>query len=499
MFIAQAKKEIEDDKPIGEIKILINELLRFTYTVESDLYLLTQLTGEFYSKNQDLISRNICLLDSKKIVQKYNLDKLIFGLWQETLSKLPEPERSSARSFAFEYSPRRSMIDKWKVEGIQKFDKKQLNTAAKRILIHACEVIDIFLFDEREIEDDQNVRTREMAKYLDHSQAESDFYNRFIEETATLAEWKKFPNTGFRMHYDFYYTPSQEGWDKINKHQKKLFYEALKIEMDILKSEISNLPEPFKKNNLTTQLAIISKFISGDYKPLDIKRLNRIIEFTDPEEVIIELDDMNRYDVYNYGKFLPYDGELSKKSPRFVAELLIEYKNLLERVLASYVSRNSVMDDIDDDLSDLFDEEKPKLPKPNAFKLMLKPQKEEILKKVTFELMKFDFINTEEHNISELNNILLCSNFKEIEKPIQFGAQTNFCCQILKEFFPFFENMNAASIAQSRLFKTQSGRLLTQTNFNKSVKSGSKREEELTEIKKIIRQLEEKNSKSSKN
>jgi hypothetical protein len=129
----------------------------------------------------------------------------------------------------------------------------------------------------------------------------------------------------------------------------------------------------------------------------------------------------------------------------------------------------------------------------------MKPQKEETLKKITAALLRYDFIDADKHTIAELNNILLCNNYKEVKSPIHFGAQTNFCCLILKEFFPFFENMNAASIEQSKLFKTQSGRFLTQTNFNKSVKAGTKKEEELAEIKKIIRQLEEKNSKSSKN
>lgn len=498
-FIAQATKEIEDNKPIEDIRALINELLLFTYTLESDLYILTQLTGDFYNKNQDSIRRNICLLDSKKLVKQYKLERFIFGIWQETLSNLPEPQKSSARSFAHEYSPRYFMIESWKVKGIQKFEKEQLHAAAKRIILHACEVIDLFLFDERKIEDNENNRNREMEEYLDLSNAENDFNNRFIEGRATLNEWKKFPNTRFRMHYDFFHNPSEEGWLKINNHQKKLFYEALKIELDILKSELSILPNPHKENNATAQIAIISKFMSGDYSPLDIKRLNKIIEFTDPEDVILELDDMNRYDVYNYDEYLPYKGENNKKSPRFIAELLVEYKKLLQIVLQGEIRQKSIMTGFDEDLSDIFDENKPKLPKPSAFKLKMKPQKELTLKQITAELMKYDFIDTDKHSINELNNILLCYNFKEIDVPIQFGSQTNFCCLILKEFFPFFENMNAASIAESGLFKTRSGTLLTQTNFNKSVKAGSKKEEELAKIKTIIRQLEEKNSKSSKN
>jgi hypothetical protein len=59
--------------------------------------------------------------------------------------------------------------------------------------------------------------------------------------------------------------------------------------------------------------------------------------------------------------------------------------------------------------------------------------------------------------------------------------------------------MNAASLQQSKLFKTKNDYFLTQSNFNKSVSGFPKKEKELNEIKKIIRQLEEKNSKSSNN
>jgi hypothetical protein len=463
------------------------------------LFILTQLASSFYAQNNSLVSRNVCLFDSEKLVKKYQLENLIFNNWNKKYDSLPEHERDSALHFKYEYSPRWYMISNWENKGIRKVDKEKLVNAIKRIIMDACEVIDIHLFSDFELEDEWMKRNKDMNNYWEESHRETMFYEDFINEKATLDDWKKHPYTSFRQYFEYHGSGTEEGWNRLNAYQTKLFNQALQEEISILKEELLSLPEPNKQDNASTQLAIIRKFLTGEFSQLDYKRLNQIIEFSDPDQVILELDDMSRYDVYNYDRYIPYNGENNKKSPRFVASLLTEYKKFLERVLHEYTIPKSVMSGLDEDLSAFFDEEKPKLPKPSSFRLILKPDKEAILKKVTAELIKFDFIDMDKHTISELNNIFLCSNFKEIKNPVQFGSQTNFCCQILKEFFPYFENMNAASIAQSGLFKTQSGRLLTQTNFNKSVKAGSKKEGELAEIKKIIRQLEEKNSKSSKN
>jgi hypothetical protein len=363
--IANAKQDIDNDKPIEDLRKLVDELIPFTYTFESDLFILTQLASGFYSKNKDLVSRNMCLFDCKKLVRKYKLDHLIFNIWSENLNSLPEHEKQSALLFEYEYSPRHFMVHRWEQYGIRKVDKKKLTGALQRILSDACQVIDIHLFHDYELEDENAIRDREMHSYWDETHRETTFYEDFINEKATLEEWKQFPNTGFRNYFEYHGSGTDEGWNKVNGHQHKLFMQALREEIDILKGELFSLPEPYLQDNAATQLAIIRKFLSGEFSQLDYKRLNKIIEFTDPDEVILELDDMSRYDVYNYDKYLPYNGENNKKSPRFVATLLIEYKEMLVRVVGPEISRKSVMIG----LEDVVYENKPKLPKPSAFKL----------------------------------------------------------------------------------------------------------------------------------
>jgi hypothetical protein len=243
--------------------------------------------------------------------------------------------------------------------------------------------------------------------------------------------------------------------------------------------------------------------MDGEYSSLDLKRINKIIEFSEPDEVILELDDMKRYDVYNYENFLPFDGPNKKKSSRLVATLLIEYQDFLN-VFINEILEKSPKSNIIGIPSDFSDETIKSnnltiLPKPMAFKLKFKPKREEILKAVIRELWNYDIVDIEKNSSDDLINILLCTDFREIDKPINFGTNTNFCCIVIKEFFPHFENMNAASLEQSKLFKTKNDTFLTQSNFNKSVREFPKKEKELNEIKKIIRQLEEKNSKSSNN
>jgi hypothetical protein len=375
--------------------------------------------------------------------------------------------------------------------------------AANKLLKTACEIIDFDLFHYQRFEDQNMIWKRDTDEIMLESSKEDYFYTEFIEGKATLNDWKTYPNTGFRLHYERYFETTEEGWAKINNHQKKLFEQAVKLYMDILISDVTNLPYSFQLNNARTHFAIIDKFMDGEYSSLDLKRINKIIEFSEPDEVILELDDMKRYDVYNYENFLPFDGPNKKKSSRLVATLLIEYQAFLN-VFTTEILEKSPKSNIIGIPTDFSDETINSnnlsiLPKPMAFKLKFKPKREEILKTVIRELWNYDIVDIEKNSTDDLINILLCTDFREIDKPINFGTNTNFCCIVIKEFFPHFENMNAASLEQSKLFKTKKGNFLTQTNFNKSVREFPKKEKELNEIKKIIRQLEEKNSKSSNN
>lgn len=489
-FVSQANQIIESNDSIDELRRLVDELLVFTYDFESDLYLLSLLKDEFFEKNQDVLSRNMLLLDAKKAVRLHKLEAIIFESWMKNLSGLSESDKSNAESFAVDYTPRKFMIERWEQKGIFSFDKTTLVTAAKVILRHSCEVIDILLFNDRIIENNQAVDIKSLNDMFDPSGDECQFYTNFINEKATVEEWRRYPDTRFRVFYDFYHETTQPDWDKLNNYQTKLFNEAINRELSILESELLELPQPYKLQNASTQLSIINKFLSGEFSELDIKRLNKFIDFTRPEEVLLELDDMNRYDVYNYEKILPYDGPNGRRSPRFIAHVLLEYQKFLEHVLAEKEPLNKEVTNNKKGLASSMNKAKTRLPKPASFMLKMKPRKSSVLSKVVNELCQYDFIDMDRHKSSELTEILLCSNFSEIKNPVHFGSNTNFCCLVLKEFFDYFENMNAASIEKSGLFKTKGSEKLTQTNFNKSTSAGTKKEQELQQIRQIIRQLE---------
>jgi len=503
-YISDTNSELQQELIKDRLLELIDELLIFTYLHESDLFILRQLAISFYAaQKDDFVSKNICLLDSKKLVRRFDLEPLIFESWSKKINSIPEEDQFYAVIAMEQCTDDIVRYHKWKSFDIENVEHHKLFLVARKIMKEAFEIIDFHLFNNRAIENEQMFWSRTTEDIMLESSKEDYFYQEFIECKATLNDWKSYPNTGFRSHYERYYETTQEGWDKINNHQQKLFEQAVKLYMDILISDVTNLPYSFQLNNARTHLAIISKFMDGEYSSLDLKRINKIIEFSEPDEVILELDDMKRYDVYNYENFLPFDGPNKKKSSRLVATLLIEYQEFLNVFITEIleISPKSNIIGIPSDFSDetIKSNNLTILPKPMAFKLKFKPKREEILKTVIRELWNYNIVDIEKNSSDDLINILLCTDFREIDKPINFGTNTNFCCKVIKEFFPHFENMNAASLEQSKLFKTKNDTFLTQSNFNKSVREFPKKEKELNEIKKIIRQLEEKNSKSSNN
>jgi hypothetical protein len=503
-YISDTNSELQQELSKERLLEVIDELLIFTFMNESDLFILRQLTTSFYAApKDDFVSKNICLLDCKRLVRRFDLDPLIFESWSKKINSVPEEDQFFEEIEMEGFTDNSYKYYKWKSFDTESFQHSKLLLAANRILNKACQIIDYDLFHNRRFEDQNTIWRRDTEEFMTKSTKENNFYDEFIECKATLNDWKTYPNTGFRTHYEQYYDTTQEVWTKINNHQQKLFGQAVKLYMDILISDVTNLPYSFQLNNARTHLAIISKFMDGEYSSLDLKRINKIIEFSEPDEVILELDDMKRYDVYNYDNFLPFDGPNKKKSSRLVATLLIEYQEFLNVFIAEILEKSpkSNIIGIPSDFSDetIKSNDLSILPKPMAFKLKFKPKREEILKTVIRELWNYDIVDIEKNSSDDLINILLCTDFREIDKPINFGTNTNFCCFVIKEFFPYFENMNAASLQQSKLFKTKNDTFLSQSNFNKSVSGFSKKEKELNEIKKIIRQLEEKNSKSSNN
>ena len=503
-YISQTNIELQQELSDERLLKLIDDLLIFTCLHESELFILRQLAQSFYAENdKDFVSKNICLLDCKKLVRRFDLESMIIESWSKRIASLPEEDQFFEVISMEEYSDKSYKYYQCKSLDFENIEHSKLLLLANKILKRACEIIDFDLFHYRRFEDQNMIWQRDTEEIMLESAKEDYFFTEFIEGKATLNDWKLYPNTRFRTHYEQGYDTTEEGWTKINNHQQKLFDQAVNLYMDILISDVTNLPYSFQLNNARTHLSIINKFMDGEYTSLDYKRLNKIIEFSEPDEVILELDDMMRYDVYNYDNLLPFDGPNKKKSTRLVATLLIEYQKYLNKFINETLEKKSKSNivGITEDLSvDIIESNThSSLPKPMSFKLKFKPKKEEILKTVVRELWPYDIVDNDKNYMDDLIDVLLCSNFREIDKPIYFGTNTNFCCVVLKEFFPHFENMNAASLEQSKLFKTKNDNFLTQTNFNKSVSEEPKKDREFDKIKQIIRQLEGKNSNSSKN
>lgn len=502
-FLTSSKNALNADASFDDVRNTVRELLRFTYTLDSDLYMLFLLVDEMRKEKRSTIENNIFIVDCKNIVRKWHFEKDVFGSFHQ-LAKVDDfLDERDLRSYLRDTNKWRENLNKWNYKGIKEFDKSKLVEAGFEIIKYSLLLLDAEILSRHNIVDVQYESNLYEHEFIDYWSQELNFYDCFISGKATLNDWKKFPNTGFFLYYEGT-QGMQEDYNvsKIHIIQQKLFEQAISEELNVLKSEITELPQEYQLENAKNQLSIIDKFLTGSFSELDFKRINNIIEFIDADEVILELDDMKRYSVYNYDKYLPYDGPNGKRSPRLVAEVLTSYRDFLSNHITKLdlIQNPLIFEETVDDIKEDFQltvfhkgkptyHPKPTLPKPSAFKLKMRPKKEAILREVVTDICKYDLIDYDKNHPEDLIDVFLTSNFKLVSKPIYFGTNTNFCCAILRELFIYFENMDAKIIESSNLFFTKSGGKLTQTNFNKSVNQLKGKTKELDEIKKIIKRL----------
>jgi hypothetical protein len=370
------------------------------------------------------------------------------------------------------------------------------------LIKYSYSIIDFFLFDEIKAYKILNFDGSNHLDIFNLTPKEQTFVDDFLSGKATVQDWKENPSTFFREYCfvicdDF----TKEDSLRLESMQRKLFDEALEIEVDTLFEELNNVSHNSKLPNAQNQLRIIDTFLSGSFSQLDLERLQNIIYFEDENKVILELDNLKRYDVYNYHEYLPYNGLYSKRSPIFVAKLLLRYKDIIENLISRLTNSEKVENfednvevseslsvTIQNSMGEIIDSDAPN-PKPSSFKLIKKNQKKEKLEKVVYELMKLEFINENKSTAQELIAVFSCDNYS-LAKPVHLGTKTNFCCYILKKLTPHFSNLDGASIEKSKLFITKTGKALTQTNYNKSSNNLSLSEQIKRDINYIINLLQ---------
>jgi hypothetical protein len=479
---------------------MLSELAEFTYTPKSNLYALKELQIDFRKNIPSQNEKNILLIDCEALVKKHKLSDQIFNSFKTLELETAESIQPSLYQSYLLY-PDESKYDNFLKVDISNYSIKKLREYCNKLIKHSYSIIDFFFFDDEKA---HVILSNEFSP-LDFSNLtpkEKTFVDNFLSGKATVQDWRENPSTYFREYYFImseYLT--EKDWEKLDSFQSKLFDEALEIEVEMLFEELNNVSHNSKLPNAQNQLRIIDTFLSGSFSQLDLERLKNIIHFEDENKVILELDNLKRYDIYKYHEYLPYNGLYGKRSPIFVAKLLLRYKDIIENLI-SRLTTNEKGENFEDNVEvseslsvtiqnskgEIIDSDAPN-PKPSSFKLIKKNQKKEKLEKVVYELMKLEFINENKSTAQELIAVFSCENYS-LAKPVHLGTKTNFCCYILKKLTPHFSNLDGASIEKSKLFITKTGKALTQTNYNKSSNNLSLSEQIKRDINYIINLLQ---------
>jgi hypothetical protein len=461
-------ESLEDSFDVNELKEKCKELSCKVFSIDSKLVLFDQLKDKYF-KNSDFLL-NYFIHESRALLIHHNLKEYIKGRWKKELDSYDERELSSAESYSNNYFPERYMLDRYNKELNKVNSIQEIKIIQEKILSWYAQDIDMLAYSSLSIQD---LKFNEIYDIPPYEESDPNF-EMWIDGSITLDSWRQFPNTGFLFFMTSFFT--EKHIINANKYQLKLYNQALDIELNSLKNNISNSPLDVQKVNIARQLSLIQKFTLGNFSDLDFQRISQIIVFNRPNEVILAYDDIIRFDIYNYDKILPYDGYHLKKSPRLVADILIKYEQFL-------IEQSVLLEQSDN-------KELPKIinkPKPNNFDFN-KRKKLQVLIDVLNELnLKYDLI---ENDVDDLINVLTHNDYTTIPFTIKISGQTNIFTYILKEIVFCFSNLTGKSIQNSGRFITKKeGKPLLASNFNKSAKILKEYKKE--EIDKILIKLKE--------
>ncbi len=461
---------INSNSDLKEIEVEINIMLKVVFSENTKLLLFEQLINDFHKDNNPALY-NFYVHESRDLLRKYSFKNFIYGSWLRVLDNSDDRDLNLAEGYCADYSPLIYKISKFqnKISGLSTYI--DLKAIYLEILQWYANDIDMLAYSSFKI---RNPKIDEYDGFTPYDGSD-EYTKKWFEDEITLDLWRKYPSTGFLSNLEYFYP---EHYIKIaNQNQLKLFNEALDLELNSLKKNILSSSGLIQIINIKRQLNLIENFVSGNFSELDYQRLSQIISFDRPNEVVIAYDDIIRFDVYDYHKILPYDGVNLRKSPRFVAEILIRYQNFLTEkllIINKEKDQNSIS------------KSKEKKPTPNNFGFII--TKSHKLLAVFHQLQhKFDILDNSDNKISDLVNLLTAMDYSTIPYVIKIQCKTNVFCYILRESKFLFKNLNASTIGNSKKFYSNIGSVLTATNFNKSANSLSPNIKE--EINKILQDL----------
>jgi hypothetical protein len=462
-------QSINSNTNLDELKSEINIILQVTFSENTRLFLFEQLITEFL-KDKSPALFNYYVHESRNLLRVYPFKNFIYGSWYRVLENTEDRDLNSAEGYYADYSPLISKISDFqnKANGLTSY------TALKEVYLEILQWyandIDMLAYYSFNI---RNPKVDDHDNFVPYD-GSSEYVEEWYNGRVTLNIWRKYPNTIFLNMIENLFP--KHYLEVVNNHQLELYNEALDLEFNGLKSNIINSPIEVQKINITRQLNLINKFTLGDFSELDFQRLSQIIVFDRPNEVILAYDDIMRFDNYDFTKILPYDGKDLRKSPRFVADLLIKYEQFL-------IKQSDLLERTDNkELQKIV-----KKPKPKNFGFN-KRKKLQVLKDVLLELnLKYELI---ENDFDDLINVLTNNDYTTLPFEIKLNCNTNIFSYVLKGIDSYFSNLNSASIQNSGRFLTKKeGKPLTSTNFNKSANSLKDYKKE--EIDKILIKLKE--------
>ena len=459
---------INSNSNIDDLKSEIEIILQVTFSENTKLLLFDQLIHEFLKDDNPPLF-NYYVHESRSLLRKYKFKNFIYGSWYRVLEDLKDIELNSAEGYYADYSPLISKISDFRSKVSDSSTYIQLKDIYFEILQWYASDIDMLAYYSFKI---RNPKIDDYDGFTPYDGSD-EYVEEWYKGSITLDDWRKYPNTSFLSIIEYLYP--KHYLEVVNNHQLVLYNEALELELNSLKDNITNSSDEIQKINISRQLNLINKFTSGDFTELDYQRLSQIIVFDRPNKVILAYDDIMRFDNYDFTKILPYDGDDLRKSPRFVADLLIKYEQFLkDQLLLLETNENKELPEI------------AKKPKPKNFGFN-KKNKTQLLKEVLLELnLKYDLI---ENDIEDLIKVLTYyNNYSTIPFDIKISCQTNIFSYILKGIGFCFSNLNSISIHNSKRFITKKdGKHLTSSNFNKSASSLNTQKKE--EIDKILIKL----------
>lgn len=462
---------LKNENNVSILKPQLFDFARFVYLKQGNLFILNQLIEEFKSRNITYIENNILLNDLNELVKKYNFTFIQIML-DAKLSAKNNRLSASKQISNLKYTVKQQKYIEF--ERLQFETKGNISSKYQQLKGTLFMYLDLMLFYNTSYKDKNEL---DIPNFSDDK---IKFYNSLYYGRPTLEKWIQYPSTEF---LEFHKNENRKYIEKIEKIQQKLFNQALNNEIEIL---VQDLNKGNRLLNYKRFLDLTEDFINGKITDIDLKRLSVFMLIDRPDKVMIELDNIFMEKSIDFKSYLPYDGPNKRKSPRFSAELLILFGTEINKILKIYNNQIAKLD-----LNGLnFTFDKKIIPKhrTNSFKFIQSSTSKMKLSTILMQLnTKFHIVKLNKRYFDELMEVLTCSDYTKLDLKVKIDCKTSVFSYIFKQLKPFFTNLTAQQIEDSKLFLTKNkNTLLTATNFNKSGASDLIEKEEINRIIKSI-------------